>query len=277
MDAHCQDPIAHRQRGGGVAVRAQAFGAAGDGDQQGGLLGFQGVGRHAEPGQGAGTDALEIAAERRQRQPDVEHATAAETELELEGAGHLDQLRAQGARAGLQQAGGLHGDGGAAGYDVARADELGGGTEQGERIDAGMEPEAPVLDRDQQGGQEGWLGLGAEAPDAAGSGKEGQGAVVAVEDLGADGGEAGQVGREGAVEGDAGGGEEPEKGGEEGQDTGAASPLPLREGVGGRGAGQSDAAPSPSPSRKGRGRALGSPCRRGLTHSDPTIVIRPAA
>ncbi len=149
VDAHCQDAIAHRQGGGGVAVRAQAFGATGNGDQEGGLLGFQGVGRHAEPGEGAGTDTLEIAAERRQRQPDIQHATATETELELEGAGHLDQLRAQRARAGLEQAGGLHGDGRPAGDDVACADELGGGAKQGERINAGMEPEAPILDGDQ--------------------------------------------------------------------------------------------------------------------------------
>ena len=150
---------------------------------------------------------------------------------------------------------------------MARADELSCGTEQSERIDAGVEPEAPVLDRDQQGGQQGWLCLGAEAPDAAGSGEEGEGVVVSVEDLGADSGEAGEIGREGAVEGDTGGGQEPEQGGEEGQELGdAPPPLPSPAQAPERGRN------TPSPALT-RGRVGEGVCR----HSDPTIVIRPAA
>ena len=128
------------------------------------------------------------------------------------------------------------------------------GTEQSERFDAGVEPVAPFLDGYQLGGLQGWLCLGAEAPDAAGSGEEGEGVVVSVEDLGADSGEAGEIGREGAVEGDTGGGQEPEQGGEEGQELGDAPP------------------PQPSPALT-RGRVGEGVCR----HSDPTIVIRPAA
>ena len=43
--------------------------------------------RHAEPGERAGPDPLQVAAERRQREPDVEHALTAEAGLELERAG----------------------------------------------------------------------------------------------------------------------------------------------------------------------------------------------
>ena len=105
----------------GVAVRAQAFRPAGDGDQQGGLRRFQRLRRHAEPGERAGPDAFQVAAERRQGEPDVEHALPAVAGFKLHGAGHLDQLGAEGARSRLEQAGGLHRQCRAAGDNVAGA------------------------------------------------------------------------------------------------------------------------------------------------------------
>ncbi len=90
--------------------------------------------------------------------------------FQLQGAGGLDQLAAQGAGARLQQAGGLHGQGGAAGHHPAGAHRLADGAQQGQGIDAGMPPEAVVLGMDQQV-QEGTRHIvhpRAETPHAAG-------------------------------------------------------------------------------------------------------------
>ncbi len=78
-----------------------------------------------------------------------QHAVAAVAGFELQRARHLDQLGAQRARAGFEQPGGLHRQRRTAGDHVAAADELGGGTCQSERVDAGVVPEAAVLDGDQ--------------------------------------------------------------------------------------------------------------------------------
>ena len=60
--------------GGGVAVGAEAFRAAWEGDEEGGLGGVEEGGGGAEPGAGAGLDAFEIAAERGEAEPDAEDA-----------------------------------------------------------------------------------------------------------------------------------------------------------------------------------------------------------
>ena len=105
--------------------------------------------------------------------------------LELHGAGDFDELRANGARARLEQASGLHRKSGATGYGMARAEQLRGGAGQGDRIDTGMVPEAAILDGDQQVGEQRRGVVRAEAPDATRRGEECQRAVLAVEDLGA--------------------------------------------------------------------------------------------
>ena len=94
---------------GGVAVGAQGLRPAGNGDQQRGLRRFQGFRRHPEPGQGARSHPFQVAAIGGERQPDIQHALLAEPGLQLYRSGHLDQLGWQRARAGFQQAGGLHG------------------------------------------------------------------------------------------------------------------------------------------------------------------------
>ena len=153
-DADRQHAVPHGGCGDRVAVRAQPFRPARDGDQQGGLRRFQRLRRHAEPGERAGAHSFQVAAERRQGEPDVEDALPAVAGFELHGAGHLDQFGAEGARSRLEQAGGLHRQRRAAGDDVAGAENLRGGADEGEGIDAGVVPEAAVLDRDEQIGEQ---------------------------------------------------------------------------------------------------------------------------
>ena len=256
--------------GRGVAVGAQVLGSARDRHEEGGLGRFQCLGRHAEPGERAGADALDVAAERCEGKPDVEHATSAVMRLELHGAGDFDELRANGARARLEQASGLHRKSGATGYGMARAEQLRGGAGQGDRIDTGMVPEAAILDGDQQVGEQRRGVVRAEAPDATRRGEECQRAVLAVEDLAAHGGEAGEVGWEAEVEQGAEGGEHEAGRGEEGYD-GKQEPPPPGGGWGEGGPRSGRRTLPPAPSRKGRGRGV------GYCHSAATMVIRPAA
>ena len=68
--------------------------------------------------------------------------------LDFERANHLPQLCMNRSRPPrLQQARQLHGDGGAAGHDVAAGDQLKRGATQGERIDAGVGAESAGLHR----------------------------------------------------------------------------------------------------------------------------------
>ena len=265
-----KDPVANRACGRGVAVGAQVLGSARDRHEEGGLGRFQCLGRHAEPGERAGADALDVAAERCEGKPDVEHATSAVMRLELHGAGDFDELRANGARARLEQASGLHRKSGATGYGMARAEQLRGGAGQGDRIDTGMVPEAAILDGDQQVGEQRRGVVRAEAPDATRRGEECQRAVLAVEDLAAHGGEAGEVGWEAEVEQGAEGGEHEAGRGEEGYD-GKQEPPPPGGGWGEGGPRSGRRTLPPAPSRKGRGRGV------GYCHSAATMVIRPAA
>ncbi len=196
-----------------MTIRPQRLGAPGDRDQQRRLGGFQSLGRHAEPGQRPGTNAFQIAAERGQGQPDLQHAAAAVTRLQLQRPHQLDQLGAQGARPGMQQSRRLHRDCGAAGDDVAGPQQLGGGAQQGNRVDPGMQPEAPVFHRDQGIDQDrrDMVQIGAQPPHPVRRRQQGQRAIVPVQHLGPDGGEPGQVGREQTVQQDAGGGEQPQQ------------------------------------------------------------------
>ena len=59
-----------------------------------------------------GAHAFDVAAERRQGQPDIQHPLLAEPRLQLHRPRHLDQLGPQVPRARLQQSRRLHGQGG---------------------------------------------------------------------------------------------------------------------------------------------------------------------
>jgi hypothetical protein len=80
------------------------------------------------------------------------------------------------------------------------ADELGGGSSQGEGVDAGVRPEAAVFDGDQQVGELRWGTVDAEPPDPARGREQCEDAVLTIEDLCANGGEAGEVGWEVVVQ-----------------------------------------------------------------------------
>ena len=192
--------------------------------------------------------------------------------FELDGAGNLDQLGAKGARTRLEQPGGLHRQRRAAGDDMAAAHKLRGGAYEGDGVDTGMVPEAAVLDCDQQVGQQRRCGVRAEPPDAAGCGEQGERAVVAVEDFGAERGEAGEVGRERVIErcSRSPQAESRERGGD--KEKRKNSPSPCGRGLGGGGRGMLCRPLPPTPSRKGRGSMFSL-----SSHSAPTTVIRPAA
>ena len=105
----------------------------------------------AEIGNGGGANAFEIAAERRQRQIEIENLILGQLPLDLDRAHHLAQLGVDRALAPrLHQPRQLHRDGRAAGDDVAAGDELQRGAAQRQRIDAAVGIEPPVLVGQQQ-------------------------------------------------------------------------------------------------------------------------------
>ena len=105
----------------------------------------------AEISQRGRADAFQVAAIGRQRQIKRKNLVLAERIFELERARDLAQLGAKAAMlARLQQPRHLHGDGRAAGDDVAAAGELCGGARHGHRVDAVMGPETFVFIRKQQ-------------------------------------------------------------------------------------------------------------------------------
>ena len=98
----------------------------------------QPLGLLAEPGEAGRAYAFEIAAIGRQRKVEFEDLVLVQTPLELKRAPALDDLRAERARARLEQPRGLHGQGRGAGDDAARARGGEGGPQNRQRIDAGM-------------------------------------------------------------------------------------------------------------------------------------------
>ena len=242
-----------RGRGGGVAVGAQAFGSAGDRHQQGGLRRFQRLGRHAEPGERAGADALQVAAERRERQPDVEHAAG--------GRNGASSCRARAISISLERK--VRGRGSSRrAACMARVDppdttwpartSWAVGAQQGERIDAGMMPEArwssTAISRS--------VRSGGRRPRGTARRRRRRGEVPAGGPCGRGSrcrrwqGGRGRAGRRGRAR------RRGRRAGREGRSRKAstAPPPPLREGVGGRGPRQV-AAPSsqPPPARGGGG------------------------
>ena len=133
------------------------------------------------------------------------------------------------------------------------AQQLRGGAGEGDRVDAGMVPEAAVLDRDQQVGEQRrrWC-RERKRQTPPGGGEQRQRAAWRSRTSVPIGGEAGEVGREGVVEQGAEGGERQADRGEKAKSAQQELPLPLREGVGGRGL-RAGVAPSPNPLPQGEG------------------------
>ena len=156
--------------------------------QQRGLRQRQPLRLLAEIGNRRRTDTLEIAAEWREFEIEVEDLVLGELLLELERAHRLADLGGhRPLLPRLQQSSELHGDGGAAGHDLAAPDELQRGAAERQRIDAVMLLEALVLVGLQQieiGRIDGSLSVDRQPPAAVGHRISAQQSAVAVDDGG---------------------------------------------------------------------------------------------
>ena len=104
----------------------------------------------AEIAPAGGAHTFEVAAIGREREVEFEDLVLGEAALQLVGAPDLDELGADIARARLQHAGGLHGDGRAAGDHAACCGAVHRGAGHAEPVRAVMVPEALVLDAHQR-------------------------------------------------------------------------------------------------------------------------------
>ena len=120
LDHPREHAVARGVRGFRIAVEPAAFRRLRQRDQQCGFRQRKPLRLLAEIGDGCGADAFEIAAERRQRQIEIEDFVLAQLPLDLDRAHHLAQLCVHRALAPrLHQPRQLHRDGRAAGDDVA--------------------------------------------------------------------------------------------------------------------------------------------------------------
>ena len=137
---------------GGAGGRRVAVGAAGfrrlrQRDEERRLGRSQAARLLAEPGEGSGADALEVAAVGGERQVELEDRVLVEPALQRQRHADLAELAPDGAgRAVLEQARDLHGQRRAARHDVAGGEGLRGGAGEGQRVDAGVAAEAAVLE-----------------------------------------------------------------------------------------------------------------------------------
>ena len=190
FDHAVEHAVARRARGIGIAIEPSGFRRLRQRHQQRRFRERQSLRLLAEIGDRGGANALEIAAIRRQRQIQIEDLVFCQLPLDFERANHLPQLcmnRSLPPR--LQQPRQLHGDGGAAGHDVAPGDQLKRGAPQRERIDAGMRAEAPVFIGQQQfeiAGIDAGSGVDRQPPTAVGHRIGAQQLAVAVDDRGGD-------------------------------------------------------------------------------------------
>ncbi len=151
FDHAIEHAVARRAGHVGMAVEATGFRRLRQRHQQRGFRQRQPLRLLAEIGDRGGPDALEIAAERRQRQIQIEDLVFGQLPLDFDRAHHLPQFGGDRALAPrLHQSRQLHRDGGAAGHDVTARDELKCGASQCQRIDAGMGIETPVFIGQQQ-------------------------------------------------------------------------------------------------------------------------------
>ncbi len=174
-----------------IAVEPAGFRRLRERDQEGGFRQRQPLWLLAEIGNGGRADSFEIAAERRQREIEVEDLVLAELPLDLDRTHDLMELgreRTMMARL-LHQPRELHGDGRAAGNDVAAGHQLIGRARQRQRIDAGMRSEALVFIGEQQvqiGRIDVLLRVDRQPPAAVGHGIGAKQLSVAVDDGGRD-------------------------------------------------------------------------------------------
>jgi len=188
LDHPCQHAIARGMRSLRITVEPAAFRRLRQRDQQCGFGKRQPLRLLAEIGDGGGADTFEVAAERRQRQIQIEDFVLAQLPLELNRAHHLAQLcihRALAPR--LDQPRQLHRDGRAARDDVAARDELQRRAPQRQWIDAAMRPEPAVFICQQQleiSGVDRGLRIDRQAPASVGHGIGAQQLAVAVDDRG---------------------------------------------------------------------------------------------
>ena len=185
-----QHPVPRPAGGGGVAIGPARLRGLGECDQEGRLGIAQVPGLLAEPGQGPGAQPLQVAAIGGDREIGLEDLRLVRHPLQGQGAQGLPDLPAR--RAGLatlQQADELHGQGGAAGDDMAAPQELGRGPYQGQGIDPRVRMEALILHREQESNEVRVDGLEVEgqAPAPAGHGEGAQETPLAVEDQGGGG------------------------------------------------------------------------------------------
>ncbi len=99
----------------------------------------------AEPGEGRGLDASEVAAIRGEVEVRFEDVVFGAQAFQLDRAEGFGDLGAEGAWPVVHHAADLHGDRARAGLDAAGGDVLADGADDGERIDAGVGVEAFIL------------------------------------------------------------------------------------------------------------------------------------
>ncbi len=151
----------------------------------------------AEIAERCGAHAFEIAAIGRQAEVETEDLRLGVAQFELHGAQGFDGLVAVVARVWRQQARRLHGDGRAAGDDVAHMDVGQERADDGGGVDARVPPEALVLDLQQMAdiGRVGTFQVGAQPPAAVVDRQGAQPGPVVVEDDGRGAQGLGHVGR----------------------------------------------------------------------------------
>ena len=188
LDHPRQHAVARGVRCFRIAVEPAAFRRLRQRDQQCGFRQRKPLRLLAEIGDGCGADAFEVAAERRQRQIEIEDFVLAQLPLDLDRAHHLAQLCVHRALAPrLHQPRQLHRNGRAAGNDVAAAAELQRRAPERQRIDAAMRPETAVFIRQQQfqiAGIDRGLRIDRQPPAAVGHRIGAQQLAVAVDDRG---------------------------------------------------------------------------------------------
>jgi hypothetical protein len=151
FDHAIENPVTRGASDVGVAIKPAVFRRLRQRHQQRRFRQRQPLRLLAEISDRGRAHALEIAAERRQRQIEVENLSFCQLPLNFECADHLAQLGVNRAFAPrLHQSSQLHRDGRAAGNNVTAGNELKRGAAQCQGIDARMGIKTPVLIRQQQ-------------------------------------------------------------------------------------------------------------------------------
>ena len=153
-----QDAITRGAGRFGMPIGAKPLRGARDGDEQR-RLGRGKPGRLlAEIGEAGGTDAFEIAAERRQGQVEAEHLVLRHQAFERQRLSHLAEFAQERTRVGFEQARCLHRQGRGTRDDAPADCALDQRARRGERIDTEVPGKAPILGGDQHAAIE-WIDI----------------------------------------------------------------------------------------------------------------------